>query len=68
MSARGTGERWAEMLWELEENVRNHHPDRPADRCGCLQTEPPQECDTDMQGKSHLVVPGGQVESNRSRH
>jgi hypothetical protein len=30
--------------------------------------EPPTEYDTDMKRESHLVVPGGQIESNRSRH
>lgn len=70
MRSRGTGKIWAATLQELEENIRKNQPGRRADRCStCLPMRPPpEEYDTDMPRESHLVVPGGQVESNRSRH
>jgi hypothetical protein len=65
-----TGKIWAATLKELEANeVRNRERGKHAPWiCRCLQTEAPEEYDTDMERESHLVIPGGQVESNRSRH
>lgn len=68
MSERGTGKIWAATLNELEENARRCHPHRQAERCGCLHMAVPEEYETDMERESPLVVPRGQVESNRNRH
>ena len=62
---------WAATLTELDAyQARNRLPGTHGlNRCPyCLQTEAPKEYDTDMPRESHLVVPGGQVESNRKRH
>jgi len=65
-----TGKIWAATLEELEANeARTREPGAwVATRCRCLKTYVADEYDTDMKRESHLVVPGGQVESNRSRH
>jgi hypothetical protein len=65
-----TGKIWAATLKELEANEsRSRHSGKPAPSlCRCLQTEAPEEYDIDMGPESRLVIPGGQVESNRSRH
>jgi hypothetical protein len=69
MNARGTGKLWAATLSELEENAQTIQPGRSPSRCGyCLHAKVPEEYDTDMERESHLVIPGGQVESNRRRH
>jgi len=63
---RGTTNKiWAAKLAELEANAPRGAA--PA-RCSCLQPTARQEYDSDIERESHLVVPGGQVESNRSRH
>jgi len=61
-----TGKVWAATTPELEEYAdRNRRPDR----CGvCFKTETPDQYDSDIPRESHLVVAGGQVESNRSKH
>jgi hypothetical protein len=65
-----TGKIWAATLKELQANeAHSRQPGQHAPGlCRCLQTEAPVEYDTDMERESHLVVPGGQIESNRSRH
>jgi hypothetical protein len=60
---------WAATLKELEANKAHSRQDvRGLHDCRCLQTEAPEEYDADMERESRLVVPGGQIESNRSRH
>jgi hypothetical protein len=68
--ATGTGKIWSATLKELEANeARSRLPGKHAPwLCRCLQTEPSEEYDTDMKRESHLVVSGGQIESNRRRH
>jgi hypothetical protein len=64
-----TGKIWAATLKELAANEahgRQHAPGLYG--CRCLQTEAPEEYGADMERESHLVVPGGQIESNRRRH
>jgi hypothetical protein len=57
---------WAATTPELEEYADSN---RRPDRCGgCFKTETPDQHDTNIPRESHIAVPGGQVESNRSRH
>jgi hypothetical protein len=62
----GIGKIWAATLKELEQNAVRQGG--KASRCGCLRRLPVDEYDTDMKRESPLVVPGGQVESNRKKH
>jgi len=60
-----TGKIWAATWEELES-----YGEGALARCSrCFQgPKVPEEYDTDMERESHLVVPGGQIESDRSRH
>jgi hypothetical protein len=60
-----TGKLWAATTEELEAYAGW---DQRLGRCGCFRPEMPDQYDTDIPRESHLVVPGGQVESNRGRH
>ena len=60
-----TGKIWAATLEELEAYSRQDGKAVPDLPCKCLQTGAPEEY---AERESHLVVPGGQIESNRRRH
>jgi hypothetical protein len=64
-----TGKLWAMTADELDVNYKKAYG-VVLERCNkCfMKTESPVGYDSDIKRESRLVVPGGQVESNRSRH